>query len=106
MMASILKIRSSDPRSVAAGGLTHADVTVDLGHLAVRLAVSVRQAHLYCSLRCGKRNAARDTQSAGAERGDRSTQQVDDVVKDRQHQIAQLRRLQQGCKWRARMLPR
>ena len=69
-------------RSVGAGGATHAAVAVDLGHLEIRLAVSVRQAHLYRPLlRWEWHTPNRDTEPAGAERGNRSAQQVNDVVR-------------------------
>src|SRR5262249_15461483 len=69
-------------RSVGAGRATHAAVAVDLGHLEIRLAVSVRQAHLYRPLlRWEWHTPNRDTEPAGAERGNRSAQQVNDVVR-------------------------
>ena len=66
---------------MGAGGATHAAFAVDLGHLEIRLAVSVRQAHLYGPLlRAEWDTPDHDTKPGGTDRSHGPVQQVDDVV--------------------------
>ena len=66
---------------MAAGGATHAAVAVDLGHLEIRVAVSVRQAHLYSPVLRGEWHTPnRDIEPAGAQRRHGAGQQVGDAV--------------------------
>jgi len=44
------KVAHMHATSMGAGGATHSAFAVDLGHLAIRLALSVGQAHLYRSV--------------------------------------------------------
>jgi hypothetical protein len=68
-------------RPVDAGRATHAAVALDLGHLEIQLAVSVRQAHPYSPLlRREWHRPNRDAKPAGAERDHGPGQQVNDIV--------------------------